>query len=191
MADEELWQAYDERGEPISGKSLTKTEGRAGALHAASHVWIWRGQSKGIEILLQRRASGKHTWPGAVDISAAGHIDLGESPLVAAIRETSEEIGLRLEPTALKLLFVHRAHLLVEGTDFIENEFQWVYGLQLSDLGKTRLQTQEVESLEWVSLDRFKQIALPRRGEKAPNHIVPHGEAYFRELLKEIVRLSP
>ena len=188
---EELWQAYDERGEAIAGKGLTKTEAHAAALHAAAHVWIWRRRGESIEILLQRRARGKHTWPGRVDISAAGHVDLGELPLAAAIRETAEEIGLTLKPEDLKLLFVHRVYLTVEGTNFIENEFQWVYGLQVSDLGDTYLQEAEVEALEWVSLATFKRIALPPPDETPLDRIVPHGEAYFTELLKEIARLSP
>jgi hypothetical protein len=35
---EELWQAYNERGEACAGKSLTKLQARHGALHAAAYV---------------------------------------------------------------------------------------------------------------------------------------------------------
>ncbi len=99
---QELWQTYDERGEPLAGVSLTKQQARQGALHAAAHVWIWRGQGAGIEILLQRRARDKQTWPGHLDISAAGHIRFGETPLLAAIRETAEELALAVKPEDLR-----------------------------------------------------------------------------------------
>src|ERR1017187_5337048 len=91
---EELWQAYNEQGEPITGKGLTKAQSRTGVLHAASHVWIWRGAGADTEVLIQLRAKDKMTWPGLYDISAAGHIDFTETPLQAAIRETKEEIGI-------------------------------------------------------------------------------------------------
>ena len=189
--DEELWQAYDERGEPIIGKALTKLEARKGALHAASHVWIWRRRGERVEILLQRRARDKHTWPGHLDISAAGHIDLGETPLLAAVREAAEELAFTVKVDDLRLLFVHRTRLLDTHTGIVENEFQWVYGLCVSKLGETRLQAQEVESLEWMPLAEFKQLALSAKDKKAANLIVPHGDAYFGELLKEIARLTP
>ncbi len=187
---QELWQAYDELGEPLAGVSLTKQQARQGVLHGAAHVWIWRGQGAGIEILLQRRARDKHTWPGHLDISAAGHIDFGETALAAAIRETREESTLAVQAEDLRLLFVHRAKLQDAATGTIENEFQWVYGSRIVELGETRLQRREVESLQWMPLADFKQLASQEKIQKKTDLIVPHGNAYFAELLKEIVRVQ-
>lgn len=177
------WQAFDEQGLPIPGRSLTKQQARNGLLHGAGHVWIWRVQDGETQVLLQKRADDKPTWPGYFDISAAGHIDTGETPLEAAVRELSEEIGVTAKPTALKLLFVHRAYLTTG--DFIENEFQWVYGLHLPDTIDLRYADGEVETADWVGLD---DLDLMIDGE-ADMRIVPHGNPYFASLLSQLERL--
>lgn len=101
----ELWQLYDEQGRPVIGKGSTKDDvfGKA-LLHGASHVWIWRHKGNKIQILLQKRAADKRTWPNYYDISAAGHIDLGEDPITAAVRETKEEIGHDVPDTDLRFI---------------------------------------------------------------------------------------
>jgi len=55
---------------------------RDGDYHRAVHVWIY-SESTG-ELLLQRRADCKDSWPGKWDISSAGHISAGDSSLFSA-----------------------------------------------------------------------------------------------------------
>ncbi len=169
---DELWQLYDELGQALSGKGAKKDDVFSkGLLHGASHVWIWRKKDGRREVLLQQRASDKRTWPNRFDISAAGHIDLGEKPLDAAIREAAEEIGLDIVGDELKLFCVHRAYLKAEN-GAIENEFQWLYSLELTDKADFILQASEVKSLAWVSLEQFN---AENKGEQ----YVPHGELYY------------
>ena len=104
----ELWQLYDEQGNALSGEGSTKEQVFSkGLLHGASHVWIWHRINDVYEVLLQKRAVNKRTWPNRYDISAAGHIDLGETPIAAALRETKEEIGLVINETDLKHIGIH------------------------------------------------------------------------------------
>lgn len=170
-SDQEIWQAYSEQGLPTEG--ITKDEARAGRLHGASHVWITRAGDTGLEVLLQRRASDKPTWPGLFDISAAGHIDYGETPLDAAVREVSEEIGVEVDTISIRLLFVRRDTLRYE--QIIENEFRWVY-LYNSKGESISLADGEVESTEWVSFDEFRELT-------ASSELVPQGRGYFDGLL--------
>lgn len=88
IMNEVLRQAYDAQGNQIVGKGLTEQESFSGLLHGASHLWVWRKVSTGVQVLLQRRSLTKSSWPGLLDISAAGHIDLGEDPITAMVRET-------------------------------------------------------------------------------------------------------
>lgn len=176
---EELWQAYDNQGEPLAGDGLTKAQARSGVLHGAAHVWMWHKQSDNITILLQKRALTKATWPGRLDVSAAGHIDLDETPLRAAIRETKEELGLDISATALRLLFVHRQFIHVDQSAVIENEFQWVYGLEVEHESEMTVQQHEVEATLWLDMAAF-QTAIHT------NQMVPHGEVYFSSLMREI-----
>jgi isopentenyldiphosphate isomerase len=188
-SEDELWQGYTEWGEPVTERGVTKLETRRdGALHGCSHLWVWRVHDGIVEVLLQQRAKDKPTWPGFYDISAAGHLSFGETPLEAILRETKEEIGLHIRPEQLKLLFLHRAFLIDEISQYKENEFRWVYGLQLSDDSILRLSDDEVEGITWVSLDELKQLAAHSGGDK---ELLPQGQDYFTSLFMGIERLLP
>ena len=70
---------------------------RRGVVHAANlmhrsvHIVLVNSDN---HILVQQRAWDKDSEPGKWDTSSAGHIDPGETPLEAAKRELSEELGL-------------------------------------------------------------------------------------------------
>jgi isopentenyldiphosphate isomerase len=175
----ELYPLYDEQGEQIKGSDADPQEVLTkGLLHGASHVWVWRQLENSAEVLVQKRASAKTTWPNLYDISAAGHIDSGETPIIAAIREAKEEINLDIDSTQLKLISVMRIQLATE-TGLIENEFQWLYLLKLSSDITFTLQESEVESLEWVTLDTFKS-------ESVNGMYVPHGNLYYSTVVQAI-----
>ncbi len=179
---EELWVEYSSQGEPVG--SLTRADAAAGALHAASHVWIWRKHVDAIEVLLQKRAADKRTWPAHYDISAAGHVDYGETPLEAAVRETQEEIGWHVGTGELSLIAVNRT--CKESPDAgkgktIENEFQYIYFLE-NQSQELHFADGEVDAVKWVTIDQLRDMI----SGKSDDLIVPHGEVYFLILLKEL-----
>ncbi|KAK8308303.1 hypothetical protein V6Z11_D02G048100 [Gossypium hirsutum] len=55
---------------------------RDGDYHKAVHVWIFAQSTQ--ELLLQKRADCKDSWPGLWDISSAGHISASDSSLITA-----------------------------------------------------------------------------------------------------------
>lgn len=184
---EELWQGYNDQGEQTI--AITKKEARLGALHGASHVWIWRRSEGSIEVLLQRRAGDKATWANHLDISAAGHIDSGETPTYAARRETHEEIGLAIEEARLTLIGVHRANLqaVISDQKIIENEFQFVYLLELQDDdGPIQLLDGEVGAIYWYGIQELQSLI---DGE-SDDTIVPHGHNYFSMLIDALTHTS-
>ena len=183
MPEEELWQGYSLNGEP--SRPITKTQARKGELHGASHVWVWHRSTSNsqIEVLLQKRAKDKLTWPGFLDISAAGHIDGGETPLVAAKREASEEIDLHIDTNKLQLLFVRYVDDTVNGVR--EKEFVWVYLYELPSLvDDFRLKDGEVDAVQWVTLDVLEKLTHDGVPEQ---QIVPR--IYLADLLGELRRL--
>ena len=187
MTDDEVWQGYTPQGEPTN-EPVTKPQAAKGALHGSAHVWIWRTHGPNIEILLQKRAQSKRTWPGYFDISAAGHLDFGEVPLAAALRETQEEIGLNIQPENLNLLFVNRQYMVAPGNaGVIENEFQWVYGYRLKTDEEMKYSDREVDATLWVGLEEFRALIA---GKMPGEQIVPHGPVYFLGLTKELNRLN-
>ena len=184
---EELWQLYDEGKQPLINHGATKDEiFNKGLLHGASPVWIWRTGASGVEILLQKRASNKRTWPDRYDISASGHIDLSENPLAAARRETEEEIGPKSDPAQLTFIDIYRAHLVAPDGS-IENEWQWLYLFRLSGEYYFSLQALEVAQLEWKSLDTF--VSEVSNSTTAENY-VPHGSEYYTLVVEAIRKMA-
>lgn len=181
----ELWQLYDEQGRPLDGRGGTKDDvfGKA-LLHGASHVWIWRKMDGKVQILLQKRAADKRTWPNYYDISAAGHIDLGEDPIVAAIRETKEEIGHDVSDNDLYFIGTDRRLIVTPDGKSTENEICWLYALKLEDTSGLSLDDGEVASVAWKDIEIMKQEVT------SGGNYVPHGATYYSTVFEAIERLS-
>lgn len=174
MHSGEMWQEFHSNGAPTAA-SFPKQEFKGGQrICGASHVWLWRRRQETLEILLQQRADTVGTWPGYFDISAAGHINAGESPVEAALREGTEEIGVRMEADKLELLFCSRKRTASPG--YVE--INWIYAYEMTG-DAFELSDGEVAQLEWIQLDELrKKISNP-----ADAMLVPHSSTYFLQLL--------
>lgn len=172
---QEEWQVFDTNGEAVADQSVSPDYSREGAsvIVGAVHVWIWRQSSGSIEVLLQRRAKRKPTWPNHLDISFAGHIDAGESRLEAAVREGDEEIGIELETANLEYIFSYRN---------FKNGIKWVYLYEEHHAQDYIFNDGEVEDLIWVTFDAFKTMV------KNPEEygLVPHPAEYYGFLLSAL-----
>jgi len=60
------------------------------------HVFVF---NKHGDVYLQKRSHLKDVHPRMWDSSAAGHLDVGESYAVCALREAKEELGIQLDTT--------------------------------------------------------------------------------------------
>lgn len=160
---DERIDALNERGEP-TGEVVLKSEAhRKGIWHRCFHCWVSGADSSGPYLLVQRRASAKSTWPGKLDVSAAGHLGTGETALDGR-RELEEELGLAVEPENLVPLGTRRIEQEIpQGYD---REFHEIFLLQDSTTPKDlRLQKEEVESVLSLNLDSVDEL---QRGETAP-----------------------
>ena len=70
--------------------------------------------------------------------------------------------------------------------DFIENEFCWVYLLELDGDNDFKLEDGEVESLIWIPFAKFKSDILNNN----PQTYVPHSKLYFETLLSHLYTVS-
>ena len=103
----ELLDVLDERGEP-TGISRERTLcHRLGTPHQTAHVWFARPCGQSFEILLQKRSHNKDSYPDCYDISSAGHIPAGSTPIASALRELKEELGLEVDEKELQLSLIH------------------------------------------------------------------------------------
>ena len=72
-----------------------------GICHRTAHVWVVRMVDGKYQVLLQKRAEDKESFPGCFDTSSAGHIQAGDEPLESAMRELQEELGIHASPEQL------------------------------------------------------------------------------------------
>ncbi len=183
--DGELWQEFADNGEAISGAGFAKPEFMNHAkLCASSHIWLWRKVTGGgIKVLIQLRSKDKTNWPHYWDISVAGHINLHETPLDAAERETYEEVGLKISRNKLHYIFSDRYR------DKLYRELRHVFLYEIiSKETEFKFNDGEVERLEWVSIDKLKKwVDNP---SDFTEKLVPENIFYYPQLFAYIENAS-
>ena len=151
--NEEIFDVLNEAGEKIGVTERRSEVHRLGLFHRAVHVWLF-SPSTG-ELLLQKRASCKDSWPDRWDISCAGHISSGEESLPSAERELLEELGFNAGSSSgrLEFLFTHLEMLDSEqrGKPFLNHEFNDVYLLELTNDERLQLDSENFEIVDSVS----------------------------------------
>jgi isopentenyldiphosphate isomerase len=177
MADE-LIDIVDENNNLIGVQKMKSEAHRDGLWHRTAHLWLYN--SKG-EILLQLRAKNKKLYPALWDVSAAGHIGAGEEPIVSALREADEEIGIQLRKDQLD--FFKTRKVMAVYREIKNNEFCYVYLAKYDGGAKNlRLQKEEVEEIKFVSL-----VELEANLREKSEHYVRHGK-YWDDVIAEIKR---
>jgi len=132
-----------------TGERKTKADiHRDGDWHRAAHVWI---VSPNKRFLIQRRSPRKENNPGLWDVSAAGHLSAGESAIEAAVRETFEELGLRITSGELKPVATLRESCVLNNNTYYDNEFHEIFVVQRDvDIASLTLDAEEVAEVKWV-----------------------------------------
>ena len=98
---EEFFDIVDKNGQP-TGETVIKSQAHAeGIRHRTAHIWVVRENGDRTEVLFQKRAMNKDSFPGRYDTSSAGHIQAWDEPLESAVRELSEELGIQADPDDL------------------------------------------------------------------------------------------
>ena len=158
MHKDELWQIYAPSGEPIAGCGWDSALGNPEKTHAdeivgVAVVFLYRRATDGsLEFLWQERSSKVDRYPGKYDISAGGHINLGETTVEGAIRECKEEIGIKILASDLKFVTM---------SPFNKNRFAWVYAVDYTGRKEDFcFDDQEVSSVKWVpyaEMEKFRK----------------------------------
>ncbi len=170
----EIFDIVDEFGTP-TGETVERTTAHAeGIRHRTAHIWVIRENNGRTEVLLQKRSDNKDSFPGRYDTSSSGHIHAGDEPLISAVRELSEEIGIDATPDELEFAgkFDIRYSKEFYGKLFCDNEVSYVYIYKKPvDITALTLQTEEVSEVRWFDL----QDAHDRCLRHDPELCVPIG----------------
>jgi 8-oxo-dGTP pyrophosphatase MutT (NUDIX family) len=142
---DELVAVVDEHNNVLA--AVRRRQMRAGRLpHRASYVLVF---NSGRELFVQKRTLSKDVFPGHYDVAAGGVVLAGEDYEEAAVRELSEELGIRGVSLARFLDF------------YYEDERIRVWGAAFSCVydGKMVLQEAEVESGSFMKTDEVLRLA--------------------------------
>ena len=88
---QELFPLVDETGAVIGSASRGECHSGTRLLHPVVHLHVFNSRG---ELYLQKRPEWKDIQPGKWDTAVGGHIDFGESPEQALVREAREELGI-------------------------------------------------------------------------------------------------
>lgn len=164
----ELIDIYDKSGSP-TGVIRDRAE-PLGPEEYRMAVGIWILDKAG-RIFLTRRSMEKQYAPGKWE-NPAGHVQAGESPVHAVIRELNEETGLNVREEQITLLGCSCCWPYL-GRD---------YGVHMDvELDQVRFQKGETCGAKWVSFSEF--AAMAAKGEFAPS-LTDHMRDYKAAFLK-------
>ncbi|KAJ1999216.1 hypothetical protein GGI04_004664 [Coemansia thaxteri] len=114
-----------------------------------------------------RRSPNKPTWPGFLDQIAAGGIGDGAGVRESMIKECGEEAGIPRELAEAGARLAGTIQYFTRSALGLQPETQYVYDLELPAHFVPEPRDGEVESFEFLSLD--KVLDRVRRGEFKPN----------------------
>lgn len=153
---QEILDIVDENGEP-TGETVEREFAHAdGIRHRTSHVWLARKRNGRAEILLQKRAENKDSYPGCYDISSAGHIPAGDGFRKSAVRELKEELGIDTDEN--ELIYCGDRNVqwddVFSGKPFHDNQFSRIF-LLWRDMEENEftVQKEELESVKWIGFN--------------------------------------
>ena len=90
----ELLTVYDADGRACGERPRAVVHAQ-GLFHHVCHLWVVGKRDGVCGIWLQQRQFDRPLFPGGFDLTSTGHIDPGETPQTAVLREAREESGQR------------------------------------------------------------------------------------------------
>ena len=149
----ELFEILKYNGTPTGELKPRGEVHRDGDLHGSVHVWVFDGE----EVLLQKRSADKDVFPNYIDASCTGHIDPGETPTKAALRELSEELGIHAEETDLR--FILRQRVVNRSETLCNRELDYVFLLKKSvDRATLAYQQEEIDGIFFLHEDLLSDM---------------------------------
>ncbi|MFP7492714.1 NUDIX domain-containing protein [Terribacillus saccharophilus] len=190
----ELLTIFDEQHREIGVKEREEVH-RDGDWHETFHCWFVEHDGTELYIYLQQRSLNKSEFPGKYDITAAGHLENGETPVTGGLREVQEELGVTLQESELFYKGIIQEELFAK--NLIDREFchQFFYYLEeLPDIllneEVIQLVRMKVSDLERLVEGRAARVeaeivaGAPRqRIEIGHEALCPHQLDYYREVL--------
>lgn len=148
----EKWDLYTVDGIKTDRTLYRGEDVPKGYYHLVVHIWITNGS----EFLISRRSADRPTFPLMYECPG-GSVIAGESSLQGALREVEEEIGVRLDPSAGRML---KRVVRDEREGKVFRDILDVYLFRYDGQPSLELATtKEVESVSWMTADQIKKLS--------------------------------
>ena len=148
----EIWDLYTERRE-LTGKEHIRGEKiPQGLYHLVVHVWIRNGKG---EYLISQRSEDRPAFPLMWEC-VGGSALKGEDSLSAALRETEEEVGVKLSSGDGKIIY-SMVGRVVDGVKFSDIVDVWLFEYN----GPVTLEsatTKEVAQTVWMKKPEIRRL---------------------------------
>ena len=140
----ELLEVINHKGEVVSILPRDRVHGDPSLIHKVVHALVFN--TKG-DLLLQKRSMNKDVAPGRWDTSVGGHLDPGEDPFTATIREMKEELGIHIEEPKFLYTYIH--------TNTYETELVFTYLCTYE--GETCFNPEEIDEVKFWTLKEISE----------------------------------
>lgn len=149
----EYFDVYNTDGTPTGERVERSVAHEKGILHGAVHIYVYRKRKKGYDILIQKRADDKDSFPSCWDTSCAGHVTSGDTFDETVVKELREELGIKIAPCDAVHCFTKIVTKIntFYGKVFNDHEIYKVYKLEYNaPIESFVFQREEISALRWI-----------------------------------------
>lgn len=149
---------YAPDGKPTGEKVERSYAHKKGILHAAVHIYVYRKTDKGYDVLLQKRAADKDSFPLCWDTSCAGHVTSGDTFEKTVVKELCEELGIKVSEGEAVHCFTETVRKVntFYGKVFDDREIYKVYKLEYDvPAEKIEFQKEEISEVKWMNSEKL------------------------------------
>jgi len=167
----------------IIGEKTREEIHRDGLLHREIHVYFVTPDN---QIIFQHRAKDKDTYPDLLDATVGGHVEIGQSYVETAIKETEEETGVKVNESDLRLINKINRYSTDKVTGKINNAFssRYLY-LYQGDINDLRIEAGKALGFEAYSPDRLINLSAKDQAGFIP-YIFKFSITELAEFIKNI-----
>lgn len=175
---DELIDIVDAKGIPTGETCMKSIAHEKGLMHSSVNIWLINEKD---QILVQKRGANVTISPNEWDVSVAGHIAAGETPINTAVREISEEIGLEVNRKDLHFASLFKGYT-VYPDGLIDNGFCHIFIYKGNfEVEELTPQKEEVAELKLMRLEELEALI-----KEDNNAFVDRGDEYYSLAFKKI-----
>jgi protein-tyrosine-phosphatase/8-oxo-dGTP pyrophosphatase MutT (NUDIX family) len=139
--------------------------------------------------LVQQRSKSIIFAPNLVDVTLGGHVDTGETPEQAILREIKEEIGLIIDPTKLQLLEMSKWNKYHPRYKLHAKTFIYTYHVPIAENNPAIIiQEEEVQSVKFLTPAKLKRLIVFRTLARVGR--LNYSYAYYSRIIKLSEKLN-